>query len=85
MSKKIAYRREYHGLSRGMILQEVFRRAEPDNKTLGQFLAENVFRKLGVGVHIGLSPEDQGRLNIADAEALSAEQVDRILNTCIRS
>ena len=77
-SKKIAYRREYHGLSRGMILQEVFRRAEPDNKTLGQFLAENVFRKLGLGVHIGLRPEDQERLKISDVEALSAEQVDRI-------
>ena len=59
-----------------MILQEVFRRAEPDNKTLGQFLEENVFRKLGVGVHIGLRPEDQERLKIVDVEALSAEQVE---------
>ena len=58
-----------------MILQEVFRRAEPDNKTLGQFLAENVFRKLGLGVHIGLRPEDQGRLNIADCVALSRQEV----------
>ena len=68
-------RREYHALTRGMILQEVFRRAEPDNKTLGQFLAENVFRKLGVGVHIGLRPEDQERLNIADCVALSRQEV----------
>ena len=68
-----------------MILQEVFRRAEPDNKTLGQFLAENVFRKLGVGVHIGLRPEDQERLKIADVEALSAEQVDRIQAAALES
>ena len=69
-------RREYHALSRGMILQEVFRRLEPDNKTLGQFLGENVFRKLGLGVHMGLRPEDQERLKIVNVEALSPQQVD---------
>ena len=58
-----------------MILQEVFRRAESDNRTLGQFLAENVFRKLGVGVHMGLRPEDQERLKIADCVALSRQEV----------
>ena len=68
-------RREYHALSRGMILQEVFRRLEPDNKTLGQFLGENVFRKLGLGVHMGLSPEEQERLKIADCVALSRIEV----------
>ena len=59
-----------------MILQEVFRRVEPDNKTLGQFLGENVFRKLGVGVHMGLSPEEQETLKIVNVEALSPQQVD---------
>ena len=58
-----------------MILQEVFRRVEPDNKTLGQFLGENVSRKLGVGVHMGLRPEDQETLNIADCIALSRKEV----------
>jgi len=48
---------------------------EPDNKTLGQFLGENVFRKLGVGVHIGLRPEDQERIKIVNVEALSPQQV----------
>ena len=69
------FRREYHALTRGMILQEVFRRAESDNRTLGHFLAENVFRKLGVGVHMGLRPEDQDRLKIADCVALSRQEV----------
>ena len=59
-----------------MILQEVFRRVEPDNKTLGQFLGENVSRKLGVGVHMGLRPEDQQRIKIVNVEALSPQQVD---------
>ena len=69
------FRREYHALTRGMILQEVFRRAESDNRTLGHFLEENVFRKLGVGVHMGLRPEDQERLKIADCVALSRQEV----------
>ena len=69
------FRREYHALTRGMILQEVFRRAESDNRTLGHFLAENVFRKLGVEVHMGLRPEDQERLKIADCVALSRQEV----------
>ena len=69
-------RREYHALSRGLILQEVFRRLEPDNKTLGQFLGENVFRKLGLGVHMGLSLEEQEeRIKIADCVVLSRKEV----------
>ena len=59
-----------------MILQEVFRRLEPDNKTLGHFLRENVFWKLGLGVHMGLRPEEQERLKIVNVEALSPQQVD---------
>ena len=58
-----------------MILQEVFRRVEPDNKTLGQFLGENVFSKLEVGVHMGLRPEEQEILKIADCIAVSRKEV----------
>ena len=67
-----------------MLLQEVFRRAEPDKRTLGQFLAENVFRKLGVGVHMGLRPEDQERLKIVNVESLSAEQVETCTRSCLK-
>ena len=67
-----------------MILQEVFRRAESDNRTLGHFLEENVFRKLGVGVHMGLRPEDQERLKIVNVESLSAEQVETCTRSCIK-
>ena len=74
-SNAMLWRREYHAFSRGFILQEVFRRAEPDNKTLGQFLGENVFTKLGVGVHMGVSPELQQSLRIADCVALSRQEV----------
>ena len=74
-SNAMLWRREYHAFSRGFILQEVFRRAEPDNKTLGQFLRENVFTKLGVGVHMGVSPELQQRNKIVDVEQLTPQQV----------
>ena len=41
------FRREYHALSRGFILQEIFRRVEPNRKTVGQYLSEKVFKPLG--------------------------------------
>ena len=30
--------REYHGIVRGFILNEIFRRVEPNGRTMGEFL-----------------------------------------------
>ena len=68
-------RREYHGLSRGFILQEVFRRVVPGQETMGQFLQETVFSPLGARAHIGLADHLQSSHKIADVEALSPRQV----------
>ena len=73
-------RREYHALSRGFILQEVFRRVEPNKRTIGQFMKENVFSKLGVNVHIGLDMEGQNANKIANVEALSPTEVWKIIS-----
>ena len=62
-------------MSRGFILQEVFRRVEPNKRTIGQFMKENVFTKLGVNVHIGLDMEGQNANKIANVEALSPTEV----------
>ena len=62
-------------MSRGFILQEVFRRVEPNKRTIGQFMKENVFSKLGVNVHIGLDMEGQNANKIANVEALSPTEV----------
>ena len=66
-------------MSRGFILQEVFRRVEPNKRTIGQFMKENVFSKLGVNVHIGLDMEGQNANKIANVEALSPTEVCKII------
>ena len=53
----------------------MFRRVEPGHKTIGQFMKENVFSKLGVNVHIGLDIDGQDANKIADLEALSPTEV----------
>ena len=68
-------RREYHGLSRGFILQEVFRRVVPGQETMGQFLQKTVFSPLGARAHIGLAEHLQTSHKIADVEALSPKEV----------
>ena len=68
-------RREYHGLSRGFILQEVFRRVVPGQETMGQFLQETVFSPLGARAHIGLAEHLQASHKIAPCVALTAEEV----------
>jgi len=42
---------------RGWILNEIFRRVEPQGRTLGEYLAEEIAPKLGGGLTIGLPPE----------------------------
>ncbi len=43
--KKYGTVREYHSMSRGFILNEIFRRADPKGRTIGEFLrqVENFF------------------------------------------
>ncbi len=45
--------REYHSLTRGFILNEVFRRVDPEGRTIGQYVKE-VFREhMGLDIYIG--------------------------------
>ena len=45
--------REYHAVTRGWIANEVFRRAEPAGRTMGQFLREEISTPLDADVFIG--------------------------------
>lgn len=56
-------RREYHAITRGWIANEVFRRAEPGGRTMGQFLREEVSSVLDVDVFIGLSDAQLAQVN----------------------
>ncbi len=50
-------RREYHALTRGWIANEVFRRAHPEGRTIGEFLRT----ELDADVHIGVSGAERRR------------------------
>ncbi len=67
--------REYHALTRGWILNEVFRRAHPGGKTIGEYLRTEIAGPLGdIDVHIG-APHDgrkNQRLSSPSAAAVAA-------------
>ena len=50
--------REYHSLTRGWVANEVFRRLEPQGRTIGEYLVEDVARSLKADVFIGV-PQDR--------------------------
>ena len=50
------YPREYHDFSRGMIANEIFRRIEPEGRTMGEYMREEIHEKMGIDIHCGLIP-----------------------------
>ncbi len=50
--------REYHAISRGWIANEIFRRVDPEHRTMGEFLRKNLSEPLGLDVHIGLTADE---------------------------
>jgi CubicO group peptidase (beta-lactamase class C family) len=51
-------KREYHALTRGWIVNELFRRVEPTGRTLGEFIRDEVSQPLGADIVIGASDQD---------------------------
>lgn len=54
--------REYHAVTRGWIANEIFRRADPDGRTMGEFLAREIAGPLEADAAIGVPEEDLGRI-----------------------
>ncbi len=54
--------REYHAVTRGWIANEIFRRADSDGRTIGEFLAEEIAGPLEAGAMIGVEERDLGRI-----------------------
>ena len=46
-------RRQYHAVTRGWVANEIVRRVSPDQRTIGEFLLENVSEPLSVRAFIG--------------------------------
>jgi CubicO group peptidase (beta-lactamase class C family) len=56
-------RREYHAISRGWIVNEVFRRIDPNGRTIGEFLREEISGPLEVDAIIGVREEELERIS----------------------
>jgi CubicO group peptidase (beta-lactamase class C family) len=56
------YRREYHAVTRGWIVNELFRRVDPAGRTIGEFLREDISLPLGVDAMIGVKQADLVRV-----------------------
>ncbi|MDJ0879329.1 MAG: serine hydrolase domain-containing protein [Halieaceae bacterium] len=55
-------RREYHALTRGWIVNELFRRVDPTGRTIGEFLREEISGPLKADVVIGVRDEEMPRV-----------------------
>lgn len=64
--------REYHATSRGMIVNEIVRRADPMGRTIGEFVEQEIATPLGISANelfIGAKRKDQFN-NIADVTSM---------------
>jgi len=51
-------KRQYHAITRGWIANEIFRRADPQKRTMGEFLDLEIAKKLGADVFVGCSKQN---------------------------
>jgi CubicO group peptidase (beta-lactamase class C family) len=56
------HRREYHAITRGWIVNELFRRVDPARRTIGEFLRDDLRSPLGVDVIVGVKQEELHRV-----------------------
>lgn len=56
-------RREYHAITRGWVANELFRRVEPQGRTMGEFLRAELSLPLELDVFIGVRDEELARVS----------------------
>ena len=56
-------KREYHALTRGWIVNEVFRRVDPAGRTIGEFLREDISQPLNADAMIGVEEHELERVS----------------------
>ena len=54
--------RDYHALSRGWIANEIFRRADAQGRTMGEFFETEIRSAFNADLHIGVANEDLNRI-----------------------
>jgi CubicO group peptidase (beta-lactamase class C family) len=55
--------REYHAISRGWIVNELFRRVDPSGRTVGEYLREEISAPLEADVNIGVKEAELDRIS----------------------
>jgi CubicO group peptidase (beta-lactamase class C family) len=56
-------RREYHAITRGWIVNEIFRRVDPRGRTIGEFLSEEISQPLEADAIIGVEEAELDRIS----------------------
>ena len=62
-SATVGAKREYHALTRGWIVNEVFRRVDPAGRTIGEFFREEISGPLSADVVIGVREQEAKRMS----------------------
>ena len=60
--------RHYHACTRGWILSGILRRVDPQGRTLGQFMKDEVSIPLEADIYCGISEDEQKKLNFANVQ-----------------
>ena len=55
-------KREYHAITRGWIVNELFRRVDPAGRTIGEFLRQEISAPLGADVFVGVQEQERQRM-----------------------
>ncbi|TDG13371.1 class A beta-lactamase-related serine hydrolase [Seongchinamella unica] len=55
-------KREYHAITRGWIINELFRRVDPEGRTIGEFLRQEISGPLGADVMVGVNEQERLRM-----------------------
>lgn len=56
-------KREYHAMTRGWIVNEIFRRVDPAGRTIGEFLREDISEPMQADVIIGVRETELDRIS----------------------
>ena len=56
-------KREYHAITRGWIVNEIFRRVDPEGRTVGEYLREEISGPLEADAIIGVKEAELGRIS----------------------
>jgi len=70
--------REYHAMSRGWIANEIFRRIDSEQRTMGEYLRQQVSEPLGIDVYIGLRDDELARVDPIQERTFQSQLLDGI-------